>query len=327
MAARAAKLRRLNDFRRDKPHCSANSLAKIMNDIRHNGLPELSGNRNHFREARDLIVLANDSLYGPVITKIQCETIDGELVDIPVSCPFASLQKALNDSDNFRRFMKQALLATPPSHTKPWSVVLYSDEVTPGNPLAINNPRKFQSIYWSFLEFGASALSHEESWFIATIELSKLVNTLSAGLSQLFKEVIKLFFKPGSFHFMESGMNIEIDGEVFRLFAKIGVVLQDGGAHKAVWLSRGDGASRFCLLCKNMFTDDSELVDEDGTHLLRCNVIKLDELEASTDKELRANALEVQSSILGAGGFTEMQKLSAQHTRNMDCFWTGLWTD
>ena len=59
---------------------------------------------------------------------------------------------------------------------------------------------------------------------------------------------------------LDSGMHMELDGEHFRLFAKIGIVLQDGGAHKTVWQARGDGASRFCLLCKNLFTDRSEVV-------------------------------------------------------------------
>ena len=73
---------------------------------------------------------------------------------------------------------------------------------------------------------------------------------MSGGLSQVFGALIKCFSQPDGFHMLDGGMHLHIDGEDFRLFAKIGVVLQDGGAHKIVWQARGDGASKFCVLCK-----------------------------------------------------------------------------
>ena len=86
-------------------------------------------------------------------------------------------------------------------------------------------------------------------------------------MSQVFAAAIKTFFKSDGFHMLDGGMNLDIDGESFRIFAKLGVVLQDGGAHKAVWQARGDGASKFCLLCKNLLTHLSNMVDNDGTRL------------------------------------------------------------
>ena len=72
--------------------------------------------------------------------------------------------------------------------------MLYSDEVTPGNPLATLNKRKFHAIYWSFLEFGLNALSREEAWFCIATEYSILVNLLSAGLSQVIAKLLMVFF-------------------------------------------------------------------------------------------------------------------------------------
>eukprot|EP00959_Pyramimonas_sp_CCMP1952_P470138 9496154-Pyramimonas_sp.AAC.1 len=61
-------------------------------------------------------------------------------------------------------------------------------------------------------------------------ELSKKVPSLSAGLSQAFAEAINCFFQPDGLHFQDGGMALDLDGVSFRLFAKVGVVLQDGGA-------------------------------------------------------------------------------------------------
>ena len=93
-----------------------------------------------------------------------------------------------------------------------------------------------------------------------------------------------------------------------RLWAVLGGLLQDGGAHKSVWHSRGDGSSKFCILCKNLFDEASEIVDEDGTNLLSCNCLKWGELIPATSQDLRKNArlLEMKSSTTPVGEFNEM---------------------
>ena len=82
------------------------------------------------------------------------------------------------------------------------------------------------------------------------------------------------------------------------------------GGHKSVWQARGDGASKSCLLCKNLFTHDSNVVLEDGTHMLRCNQIKLNELEPSKASELRTNARYLQqvSTTMGKADFVALQQ-------------------
>ena len=300
---REAKLRRLNEFRRKKGFCSAQVMDQILRDVKQNGLPDLI-DRNSMRKARNLIVSKDDGAYGPILRNTECETTRGDAVSLNVTDPFALLSAAIESSPKFRAFLKQRLTLHPPSPEHPWNLILYSDEVTPGNPLATTNHRKFQAVYWSFHEFGVHALCHEEVWFTSTTEFSSTINSASGGMSQAFVIIIKTFFQSGGFHFLDSGMHMELDGEHFRLFAKVGIVLQDGGAHKTVWQARGDGASRFCLLCINLFTDRSEVVADDGTHLLRCNKIKHHELVKSTDANLRANAryLERMASELPIDG-------------------------
>ena len=54
MDDRAAKLRRLNSFRRRLPHCSARALAAILKDIKANGMPEGGTSRQVLKDARNL---------------------------------------------------------------------------------------------------------------------------------------------------------------------------------------------------------------------------------------------------------------------------------
>ena len=109
---------------------------------------------------------------------------------------------------------------------------------------------KFQICYWSLLELGVNALSNEECWFIATTEFETVLSNVSAGLSQLFGSVIKTLFDPDGFNLAARGMTLPFESGEQRLFAKLSIVLQDGGAHKQVWHSRGDGATRLCSSVK-----------------------------------------------------------------------------
>ena len=163
--------------------------------------------------------------------------------------------------------------------------------------------------YMSFLEFGSNALSRESSWFIRMTDYSSIINALDSGLSQALGALIKVFHQD-PFDLSRAGMTLQFDDDdVTRFFAKIDVVLQDGGAHKYTWMARGDGASRFCPLCNNLFSAGSKLAD--GSHLLRCDVIRLEALIPSTDDELRRRyryLVRMAPTIESEEAFNELQQ-------------------
>ena len=238
---RPAKLQRLNEFRRSKGYCSAAVMSQILDDIKRNGAPDLSGRRD-MRQARDRVTKV-DTVYGPMLHYLTCIDIDGSPVQIPVGDPLATLASALKSSEPFRKLFRASLESHPSTFESPWTIVIYSDEVTPGNALSPMNHRKFHAIYWTFLELGTTALSHDEAWFTLLTEYSSTVNNLDSGLSQLFGQALKLFQKAPR-DVKSQGITLEFDNdEVIRFFAHVGVVLQDGGAHKSVWMSRGDSGS------------------------------------------------------------------------------------
>ena len=305
---RREKLRRLNKFRRALPHVTASALSAVLCAVSLYGLPDLM-DRDSMRAARDLQANA-ETPYGPIVQPVKVISKSGSATNIMMAHPFASLWTAVTSCESFRDFFKRRLLKQPPSPEAPWNLVLYTDEVTPGNVMSPNNKRKFQAVYWTFLELGINALSREESWFCMMCEYSSTINDLSAGLSQAFGAMLKLFFEPGGYNFAAGGMSVPLEPADIRLWAKLGIVLQDGGAHKSVWHSRGDSASKLCLLCKNLFTEKSQFCDEDGTNLLVCNAIKLADLVPATDHDLRtvARYLEGQHATMAPGEFLERQQ-------------------
>ena len=304
---RAAKLQKLNTFRRQLPHVTARALDAILDAVKKQGLPELI-DRDAMREARNLESMSAGP-FGPILQYITLIDIHDQPRQLPIAHPFALLWSSLESSAHLRKFLEERLAEKPSTPDNPWHLILYSDEVTPGNAMSPMNKRKFQAVYFSFLELGINALSHEESWWCVLVEFSTVVNALSAGMSQVFSAILKTFFSADGLNLARGGMQLPLNNSM-RLFAKIGMFIQDGGAHKSTWHCRGDGASKFCLLCRNVFTESSNIVDEDGSNLLRCNVIKKADLVPARCADMRKSAryLEKLKGTMNNEDFTEHEK-------------------
>ena len=152
---RPAKLRRLNDFRRKLPHLTASALAAVLLAVSLEGLPDVF-DRNSIRQSRDQIGHVDATPFGPVVQSITVFDTNDSPMDIPIANPFANLWTAIRTCSNFQALIMDRLLAKPCSYEQPWNLILYSDEVTPGNPLSTANKRKIQAVYYSFLEFSLS---------------------------------------------------------------------------------------------------------------------------------------------------------------------------
>ena len=307
---RPAKLQKLNHFRRKLPHISANALAAVVQAIKDEGPPELGHDRCNMRKARDEQCKSHGP-FGPILQHCKVISKTGVEMNIPIAHPFALLHASMLASPSLQTLFGKKLVEHQCSPEHPWNLIIYSDEVTPGNVLSTHNKRKFQAVYFSLLELGQAALSHEECWWCIMVEMSLVVNTVAATMSQVFGALIKKFFDKSGWDLSTSGVLLPgCDGSRHRLFAKLGFFLQDGAAHKATWHSRGEAGSKFCLLCKNLFTECSKIVDADGTNLLKCNVIKKCDLEPAGPRDLRhaARYLARKSSTVSAPEFIELQQ-------------------
>ncbi len=57
------------------------------------------------------------------------------------------------------------------------------------------------------------------------------------------------------------------NGTSIRIFAELRMIIQDGVAHKQVFMAKGDSGLKICTECRNMYTERSGIVDEDSSDL------------------------------------------------------------
>ena len=123
--------------------------------------------RNSIRAERDALA-KTATPFGPLHQTITANTKGGPL-PIEVQHPLAMLHYLSARSTSVANLMSRAAAAAPPTHDRPWRLVLYCDEVLPGNALAHKTQRKSWHWYWSILEWGAAALSDEVAGHTASI--------------------------------------------------------------------------------------------------------------------------------------------------------------
>ena len=290
---RAAKLQRLDEFRRCVPYVSAAALEAILHEARF-GIPELI-DRNSMREARDL-QLTEETPYGSMLHKLTCDRTDGSTADLTIISPFAMLYIATLRCKGFEQLIRRTIAAHPPSYERPWRLIVYSDEIIPGNVIAARNVRKLWVLYWSFFEFGVANLSEEDAWFCIAAERTDRVKQLEGGMAQVFGQVLQYLFAPGvpedgvvKHSLKDGGVRLRFaHGSHVRIFAELFMILQDGGAHKQVFCVKGDAGLKQCIECRNFYAKDHGVVDEEaGEGILTCASVLGDEMDFATDDEVR----------------------------------------
>ena len=199
----------------------------------------------------------------------------------------------------FSRFFNDRHARDASSVGRPWRIVLYADEITPGNVLRPGNPRKIWGIYWSIVEFGATCLSGELGWHTLCCIRSQRVKDLS--LTCIVRHLLKTF-EP-----FEIGVVLT---SVTRLVvARVAIALADEAALKNMFEFKGASGILPCPFCSNVVLRSSELHEFDGT-LKPHSVTSLEGCVQHTDDSVVAiiRRLRSQMAVLTKKKFEDLQK-------------------
>ena len=195
MATRRERLDAVNQLRSRVPHLSQRALSGILQIARNETLPR-DYQRSSIRAARDQLVHA-PTPYGPVHQTCKVPLASGGDMDIELQNPQAMLYELTRSSETFSRLVERTFERSPPPPARPWGIILYNDEVTPGAEMRAHNPKQLETFYWSVYEFGMHVLSDEESWLECVVLQSSVRARLQGGLGALAAAVLNVFTRYG----------------------------------------------------------------------------------------------------------------------------------
>ena len=87
-------------------------------------------------------------------------------------------------------------------------LVLYIDEVRPGNPLRPDKCRQTQCVYWTFSDLPDKMTVDAEAWFLATTIRSSIVDSMPGKVSALMGAIMNVFFAKSGTSFSRGGLAI-----------------------------------------------------------------------------------------------------------------------
>ena len=186
--------------------------------------------------------------YGNVVQQMHLGLHDTPVLDYVN--PFAYLYHLTAVSDSFATMMADSM-----SGTRPMKLIMYIDELTPGNPLRPDKGRTTQSVYWCFADWPQWVLQRADAWLLFTTVRSSVVSQLPGGVSNLMRKILNIFF-PASGDSFTRGVTFvrrqPIGHSNIMLTAEFCGFLADEKAHKEILGVKGAAGTKPCTTCKNV---------------------------------------------------------------------------
>ena len=135
----------------------------------------------------------------------------------------------------------------------PLKLIIYVDEICPGNPLRPDKARKLQSIYWAFADWPQWLLQRTVAWPTFGTLRSSIVDGIRGGMPHLMKLILRIFFAPSGHNF-STGVTIVNGREDILFTARFAGFLADEKAQNQIQDAKGSSGTKCCLACNNVFS-------------------------------------------------------------------------
>lgn len=302
MAEASAKRPKLNmqllllDFGRKS--VSDRAFSKIITQIA--SKPEVVehlGNRNP-NYVRSKIGESLLQQFDACASSVKCDDFE-----LPVLNPQRTLQLFADRCPGFRHLVTK----TFQTHSLPFNIILYHDELTPGNVLRPDNKRKVTAYYWTFKELDEMIRS-EHVWLPLALVRHTVAQDIAGGLSATTAALLRhLFVGDQCF---STGFVLKLPQPVM-CFAKLSNFVADESAIKQTWGVKGSAGLKPCFLCKNVVMKGSELLPLDKqNYLVEICEADVRNFDMCTNQELwsLSDHIIAQKQILNIGNMDKLQK-------------------
>lgn len=297
-----------------KKFVSAAALAELCEDL---GIKGCS--RRTVKRKRQ-VDISHATPYGDIIVE---KNVAGTKVWMVQ--PVALLYYMSKSCLEFSKFFKEIIARKPCTRECPFKVIVYSDEVTPGNQLRHQNARKIQVCYWSLECFGLNNLSNERLWFILSVCRSDVVKELPGKMSEFMKISMQMFMEP---YDLRSGIVLDLfDGSKATIFGRVSILLGDEAALKETLDCKGAAGTFFCPLCANVCDHKSRLHKHDTRGYLHPSTcLDLSLFRPNTDESIMETLRELNrcKSLLAKTRFQKKEQAAGWNLNLNGLLWSGL---
>ena len=189
------------------------------------------------------------------------------------------------------------------------SIVLYVDEIRPGNILRPDYGRATQNIFWTFSEFPEWFLKRDDGWFTVGGLRTAMLQNIGCDMSSLMTRVLHTFWNPAGANFQTTGGMFVVGNEHVIVKSRFAGFLGDEKAIKEVFASKGPGGTKPCLSCKNVVQHMDEFLEPDG-YLVSVKTADPSRFDSATDDDVfeMADHLRARVGVGSKQAFEDLQQ-------------------
>ena len=184
------------------------------------------------------------------VFKIQLKQISGDEMAWVVPNLGRFVQWHIQENLLFKQALVQVAEQIPiGQHLK---FIFYCDEIVPGNPLVPETKRKIYNIFGSVMDF-KQKLQQENLWLPVACFLSKKLNRITGGFSQVFRRYLEAAVEDihGLF---KAGVLLDLPGGPRLLKFDLEAPIADESGLKYLLDVKGASGTKPCFKCANIFS-------------------------------------------------------------------------
>ena len=187
--------------------------------------------------------------YGNVVQTMDLELEAGSAFKWEYIHPFAFLWYLSSLCPPFALLMHNALDACRGC----LSLLLYGDDLTPGNPLRVDGGRKVFAFYYAFLQWPNWMLHRQDTWLCFGTLRVNIIETVRGGVSAVFASILRTMFVTGPANFTSGFFIVGRRGAEILCRASFKGIIADEKGLKEAWGIKGASGVKPCLVCQNIF--------------------------------------------------------------------------
>ena len=193
------------------------------------------------------------TMYGPVVQFMQLPGSDLEQFEFISPAAFLNyLSSTCNAFSN--------LLAFPNNSA---TLLLYGDEMTPGNPLRADGGRALLNFYYTFLEFPSWFLHKKDGWFVLASLRSSLIKQINGGVAGLITRIMRTLFVDDSTASLSKGIFLKVGNKTELIHIKFGGFFGDEKGLKEFLDYKGASGVKPCIGCGNVVNFEHKVAKRD----------------------------------------------------------------
>lgn len=246
--------------------------------------------------------------YGTVVQKIELGLPKLKFLD--VCHPFAMLQYLCSISLPFGDMLYTAVQKAA---GQPLRLVIYADEMCPGNPFRPEKSRTLQCIYWTFIDFPGYILSRTFAWPCLCLIRAKIIEGVEGAMSYICRVILRLFF-PEDGESLADGIYVKVRDTTFIVTAVFAGFLCDLKGHKENTEWKGYNSNNCCLTCANI---DKRITGDHGRGVYGLDCSDRDKFVYRTNEDVFEAVDELAAAIATGISKSAFQALQTAYGFNL----------